>query len=210
MVKAKIYDYNGPIMDIDPFWDFLKDKYPELYHNYKVIGDKDQSIKLKHRPQVLGLYDEALNKGLFPAVLIPNAAGRLEKDVSSGYTPFIFTTVPLETVVRQAEEMGITQYFPGSNIITVAQLAKDQKLAPNLQKEDPAMYIALMRYLRGRDVDSFETYVDDAEKRVMAAHKANEMSAENRIQRLYLFNKTLQAPDPVKPYKTINDVMMVE
>src|SRR3989344_1250185 len=107
MVKAKVYDYNGPIMDIEGFWDFLKKNDMDLYHNYKVIGDQDQEVKIRFKPRVFEIYEDALNRGLFPAVMTPNVVQRLEADLNGGFYPLIFTSIPYETVSRQTKEMGI-------------------------------------------------------------------------------------------------------
>ncbi|MBI2129101.1 HAD hydrolase-like protein [Candidatus Woesearchaeota archaeon] len=211
MAKAKIYDYNGPIMDIAPFFDFLKAKDPKLYFDYCILGKKDRSKKDQYRPAVVELYEEAIQKGLFPAKLIPGIEERLNKDLAEGYKPLIFTTVPHDTMASQTKETGISKIFPNDSIITLTDIIKYGGLKEGIGKENPEVYQQLIKYLSG--FESLETYVDDSEQRLSAAHEANISFKDTGkgIKRLYLFNPEAEkSPMKKEFYTLVNNPMHVE
>ena len=208
MHTAKIYDYNGPIVDIEPFWDFLREQHPDLYHQYRIVGAEDKEVKEATKPIVVELYEKAINEGLFPAKLMPYVEDRLESDFEEGYYPFIFTSVPRDTVCKQLKETGINGFFGSEQIVTLDDVIAQGGLSPTTTKEDPLAFGELIKRLS--EYFNLTTYVDDSAKRVLAAHEANQSFPETkRIGRLYVFDpKGKTEANPA--YSVVDSLMSVE
>lgn len=212
MATAKIYDFNGPIMDIEPFWDFLRQSNPGLYEAYRIKGAKDIELKRKHKPDVMAIYMDAEANGRYPAVPIPGAYERLSLDLAMSAIPHIFTSTPRVTVARQLQETGFGELVLPEQIVSLDELVAEGGLAKDVTKEDSQVYGALMQMMHARGFDHLNTYVDDNLARVKAALAANQQYNDpaQRIQRLFHFDRNANVLQSEEGYRVTSRVILVD
>lgn len=187
--NAAGYDFNGPMLDVEPFWDFLKGNHPSLYDAYRIQGATNIELKKKHKGEVMAIYEDALENGRYPAVLMPFVGDRLELDMKRGITPVVFTTAPTSIVLDQARNTGIDHLIGKDQVITLSEVLRYGHLPDNTPKEDKSVFVSLARFLTTKGYGRMETYVDDGEQRIIAALEANQqLASENRIGRLFLYD----------------------
>jgi phosphoglycolate phosphatase-like HAD superfamily hydrolase len=208
MNKLKLYDFNGVLVSVDKFREYLKQSNPDLYHTYYIEAEKDIELKRKFKNIIRDAYDYATDNGLYEMSLIPGAVERLRKDHELGYSTGTFTTMRLPSLVQMLDRLGINGEL--NHIVPLEEIALKYKMGIAV-KESPDVYVAVARHMHEKGC-SIETYVDDSETRVKAVLAANPIIAGlgiQPVQRLYHFSlKNAEAQMP--GYMAINELMKVE
>lgn len=210
MKQTKVYDWNGVFVTVDGFKDWLKEKEPEIFEKYFVLGKKDKELKRQIRPQVLEIYEDATEKGLYPIDLIPNVIERLEQDAQEGYVRTIFTSSPRQVISSQAQDLGLAGKV--DEIVVLDDIVAEFGLE-GAMKEDPAVFKGLIDFVLQYGIGQPATYTEDSEKRLEAAVQANKLLAQEGrkgFERIYLFDPRAEQPvAPGEGYKKVNSLLLV-
>lgn len=210
MKQAKIYDYAGVLVDISGWYSFFKQAHPDLYQRYVIEGETNMKLKRQIRPEVLKLYEQAVEEGKFPMPTFPDVPDRMSADKRDGYHSVIFTSSPKAPLEAQLKDNGLTSLVSQVIILDDVREFCNQ---PDLMKEDPAVFQYLTQLLLTDGLQP-ETYIDDALKRIQSAVQANTHMIEqgmHGISRLYhLDRKTTNPIARQEGYTTINCLPLVD
>ena len=204
--QTRLYDLNGVFLTVDGFWQFLEAEHPDIFRDYKILGDKDAELKRKVRPKMLAVYEHATDNGLYPVELMPHVKERLETDRAQGYRRTVFTSAPRTTAEKQLDSFGVSI----DHVLVLDDIQREFNL-PGAMKEDPAVFEALAQYVRQHGLGNPVSYVDDSQKRIHAAVQANQALGEHNLGTLFLFDlKVPMSPAPGAEYTTINDLLHLQ
>ncbi|MCK4589441.1 MAG: hypothetical protein KAT77_03295 [Nanoarchaeota archaeon] len=210
MKKTKVYDWNGVLITVDGFKDWLRETDPELFNDYFVKGEENKELKRKVRPQLLALYEDATNQGLYPVDLLPNVNERLEQDEREGYVRTIFTSSPRKIINFKLQDLSLTGKV--DEVIVLDDIITEFGLQ-GAMKEDPVIFKSLIDFILKHNIGQPATYTEDSQKRLESALEANRiLSWEGRkgFERIYLFDpKAEQAVTAGKGYTKVNDLLLV-
>ena len=206
--KLKVYDYNGVLVSVDGFKEFLRENHPQIYDIWVVQGAVDPEVKRAAKGRVNELFETANREGSYPISLMPHVKGRLQLDNDQGYQVAVFTTCTRELVEEKTRELGIRPCI--HHIISLDELISIYNIEGAI-KEDPRTFAFLMEHLSRTGAD-LRSYADDSEIRIQAMMQAKKVrSSEGKpvFENAYWLAST-KDPSEKQGYRIINDIMLAE
>ena len=170
MKKLKLYDWNGTLVTLDGLRAYFEEHHAQLWHEYKILGDRDPELKKKHLPRMMELVEYATQNDLYPVNVMPRAVERLQADQTEGFRRVVFTSISRELLRKQSRELGIANLV--DEVITLEDMKQEFGLE-GVTKESPETYQALVQFLQQHNLGICETYTDDGKPRIITAVEVN-------------------------------------